>query len=117
PEGDVAVLHLLVGRMQAREALVAVDRLDVVAARELRVRDSQLSQYRELREGILLFDELEVLLCFRKVFVLQLGESLLVILFGRERVSDRLGLFIRGGASDRNRRRQGEGGDQRQRRP
>ena len=88
PERHVAVLDLLVGRVQAREALVGVDRLGVVAARELCVRDGELSQHRELRERVLLLDELEVLLCLRIVFVLQFGETFLVILLGRERVGD-----------------------------
>ena len=112
PERDVAVLDLLVRRVQAGEALVAVDRLVVVAARELRVRDRQLRQHRELRERVLLLHELEILLCLGIVVVLELGQTLLVILLGRERVGDRLCLFIGARASDPQCRRARKRGDE-----
>ena len=64
-EGDIAVLDLLVRGVQAGEALVAVDRFRVVPARELAVRQGQLGQNGVLRERVLLFHELEILLAPR----------------------------------------------------
>ena len=93
-ERDVAVLDLLVRGVQPGEALVAVDGLGVVAARELGVGQGQLGHDGELRERVLLFDELEILLRLGVVLVLELGQALFVVLLGGQRVGDRLALVV-----------------------
>ena len=76
PERGVAVLDLVVRRVQAREGLVAVDGLAEVAAIELRVGERELGEHGVLRERVLLLDELEVFLRLGVVLVLELGQSL-----------------------------------------